>query len=350
MRLSQLAQALGREFVGDDKEICSVASLAEAGPQDLSFLANPKYAAQLATTRAGAVVVRPEMVTEGRSFLVSPEPYVDFARAVNFFANPQGWMSGISPLAQVDPTAQVDPSVTLYPFVVVGPRSVIGPRSVLFPGVYVGEDCHVGADCRLAPHVSLMAGTVVGDRVTIHAGAVLGSDGFGFAPSATGVVKFPQIGRVVVEDDVEIGANTTIDRAALGETRIGAGTKIDNLVQLGHNVQVGKHCMLVAQVGIAGSTTLGDGVILAGQVGVAGHIHLGDGCRIGAKSGVGQDVPPDTDMSGIPAMPHTTFLRVSQIAPQLPQWRRRLLRLEKEVEALRQALESQASQHNQDPV
>jgi UDP-3-O-[3-hydroxymyristoyl] glucosamine N-acyltransferase len=348
MRLSQLAQALGREFVGDDKEILSVATLAEAGPEDLSFLANPKYAAQLATTRAGAVVARPEMVTEGRSFVVSPEPYLDFARAVNFFARPQGWANGVSPLAQIDPTAQVDPTATLYPFVVVGPRSVIGPRSVLFPGVYVGEDCQVGADCRLAPHVSLMAGTILGDRVIIHAGAVLGSDGFGFAPSTAGVVKFPQIGRVVVEDDVEIGANTTIDRAALGETRIGAGTKIDNLVQLGHNVQVGKQCMLVAQVGIAGSTTLGNGVVLAGQVGVAGHIHLGDGCRIGAKSGVGQDVPPGTDMSGIPAMPHATFLRVSQIAPKLPQWRRRLSRLEKEVEALRQALDAQDTQ--QDPV
>ena len=347
MWLSQIAQALGRSFCGQDVDIAGVATLTEAGPSDLSFLANPKYIGQLHTTRAAAVVLHPDMAQEGRSCLLSPEPYLDFARAVTFFATPQGWMTGTSPLAQVDPSAQVDPTATLYPFVVVGPRTTIGPRSVLFPGVYVGEDCRIGADCRLAPHVCLMAGTQLGDRVIIHAGAVLGSDGFGFAPSNAGAVKFPQIGRVVVDDDVEIGANTTVDRAALGQTRIGAGTKIDNLVQLGHNVQVGKGCMLVAQVGIAGSTTLGDGVILAGQVGVAGHIHLGDGCRVGAKSGVGQDIPPGRDVSGIPTMPHTTFLRVASIMPQLPEWKRRLARLEKEMETLRQAIAKESA--HEDP-
>jgi UDP-3-O-[3-hydroxymyristoyl] glucosamine N-acyltransferase len=183
-----------------------------------------------------------------------------------------------------------------------------------------------------------MAGTQLGKRVILHAGTVLGSDGFGFAQTGAGMTKFPQIGRTVIEDDVEIGANTTIDRAALGETRIGQGTKIDNLVQLGHNVRVGRNCILVAQVGIAGSTTLGDGVVLAGQVGVAGHIHLGDGCRIGAKSGVGKNVPERQDLSGIPVMPHGTFLRSSAIVPKLPEMKRRLSKLEKELAALREEI------------
>jgi UDP-3-O-[3-hydroxymyristoyl] glucosamine N-acyltransferase len=214
------------------------------------------------------------------------------------------------------------------------------PRVRIFSRfTYVGEDCQSSTrTATIYPNCSLMAGTQLGKRVTLHAGTVLGSDGFGFAQSAAGMTKFPQIGRTVIEDDVEIGANTTIDRAALGETRIGQGTKIDNLVQLGHNVRVGRNCILVAQVGIAGSTTLGDGVILAGQVGVAGHIHIGDGCRIGAKSGVGQDVPPRQDLSGIPVMPHGSFLRASAIMPKLPEMKRRLSKLEKEVAALREEL------------
>jgi UDP-3-O-[3-hydroxymyristoyl] glucosamine N-acyltransferase len=208
----------------------------------------------------------------------------------------------------------------------------------IFSGSYLGEDCSIGEDTIIYPNCSLMAGTLVGKRVILHAGTVLGSDGFGFAQAASGMTKFPQIGRTVIEDDVEIGANTTIDRAALGETRVGHGTKIDNLVQLGHNVRVGRNCIIVSQVGIAGSTTLGDGVVLAGQVGVAGHLNLGDGCRIGAKSGVGKDVPPGQDVSGIPVMPHGSFLRASAIMPKLPEMKRRLGRLEKELAALREEL------------
>ena len=338
MLLSEISARLGLTLKGGDKNVTGVNTLSDASATELSFLANPKYAPQLATTGAGAVIVSAEHATDDRPCLVSENPYLDFARCVQLFARPQGCFEGVSELAFVHPEAQVDPSAAVAPFAFIGQGASIGPGVRVFSGVSIGEDCSIGKDTVIYPNCSLMAGTQVGSRVILHAGTVLGSDGFGFAQAGGAMTKFPQIGRVVIEDDVEIGANTTIDRAALGETRIGQGTKIDNLVQLGHNVRVGRNCILVAQVGIAGSTSLGDGVILAGQVGVAGHIHLGDGCRIGAKSGVGQDVPPKQDLSGIPAMPHGTFLRASAITPKLPEMKRRLARLEKEMAALREEL------------
>jgi UDP-3-O-[3-hydroxymyristoyl] glucosamine N-acyltransferase len=341
MRLSAIAHTLGLALQGEDKEITGVNTLAEATASQLSFLANPKYLSQLDTTQAGAVLVSAEHVRPALTCLVSPAPYLDFARCVHLFAKPQGQFAGISDMAFIHPEAAIDPTAAIAPFVYVGPGAEIGPGVRIFSGTYIGERCVIGEDCVIYPNCSLMADTSIGKRVILHAGTVLGSDGFGFAQAASGMTKFPQIGRTVIEDDVEIGANTTIDRAALGETRVGRGTKIDNLVQLGHNVRVGRNCLLVAQVGIAGSTTLGDGVILAGQAGISGHIHLGDGCRIGAKSGVGQDVPPGQDMSGIPAMPHGAFLRASTILPKLPELKRRVGKLEKELALLKTQLANQ---------
>jgi UDP-3-O-[3-hydroxymyristoyl] glucosamine N-acyltransferase len=338
MLLSEIASRLGLTLKGKDLEITGVNTLAEASASELSFLANPKYAPQLETTGAGAVLVSADQALDTKPCLISAHPYLDFARSVQLFAKPQGSFDGISPLAFVHEAARIDPSAAVAPFVYIGPGAQVGPGVRIFSGSYIGEDCSIGEDTIIYPNCSLMAGTLVGKRVILHAGTVLGSDGFGFAQAASGMTKFPQIGRTVIEDDVEIGANTTIDRAALGETRVGHGTKIDNLVQLGHNVRVGRNCIIVSQVGIAGSTTLGDGVILAGQVGVAGHLNLGDGCRIGAKSGVGKDVPPGQDLSGIPVMPHGSFLRASAIMPKLPEMKRRLGRLEKELAALREEL------------
>jgi len=338
MLLSEIAARLGLTLKGADADITGVNTLADARPSELSFLANPKYAAQLETTRAAAVIVAEEQAPEDKTCLVSANPYLDFARCVQLFDTPQGRFEGVSELAFVHIEAKVDAGASVAPFAYIGPGAVIETGVRIFSGVYVGENCVIGEGSTVYPNCSLMAGTHVGKRVILHAGTVLGSDGFGFAQAGAGMTKFPQIGRTIIEDDVEIGANTTIDRAALGETRIGQGTKIDNLVQLGHNVRVGRNCILVAQVGIAGSTSLGDGVVLAGQVGVAGHIHLGDGCRVGAKSGVGQDVPERQDLSGIPAMPHGTFLRTSAIMPKLPDMKRRLARLEKELAALREEI------------
>lgn len=333
MLLSELATQLNLPWHGQDVEILGVNTLADAKDTDLSFLANTKYTHQLANTQAGAVILTEPMTD--RSCLISPTPYLDFVRAVQLFAQEQGCMTGISSLAFIHPQAQVSPDATIYPFVFIGENTNIGPGARIFSGCYIGEDCRLGDNVLMYPNCSLMAGTIVGNNVTLHAGVVLGSDGFGFAQASSGLTKFPQIGRTIIEDNVEIGANTTIDRAALGETRIGQGTKIDNLVQLGHNVQTGRNCILVAQVGIAGSTTLGDEVILAGQVGLAGHIHIGDKSRIGAKSGVGQDVPAGTDLSGIPAIPHGAFLRSITIMPKLPEMRKRITKLEKELATLK---------------
>ncbi|MFW6236357.1 MAG: UDP-3-O-(3-hydroxymyristoyl)glucosamine N-acyltransferase, partial [Desulfovibrionales bacterium] len=298
---------------------------------ELSFLANPKYIDQVEATRAGAVILHPEHASRVETALLSTNPYLDFARVVQMFATPQGSFNGQSFMAFVHPEADVHESATIYPFAYVGAGAVIEAEVTLFSGVYVGEECRVGRGCILYPNAVLMARTTLGESVTLHPGAVVGSDGFGFAQAAAGFEKFPQIGRSVIEDGVEIGANTTIDRAALGESRVGKGTKIDNLVQLGHNVTVGENSIIVAQVGIAGSTTIGSNVILAGQVGIAGHLSIGDNVRIGAKSGVGRDIPPGTDMSGIPAMEHRRFLKVASLLNRLPEMSKRLRQLEIEL-------------------
>jgi UDP-3-O-[3-hydroxymyristoyl] glucosamine N-acyltransferase len=208
----------------------------------------------------------------------------------------------------------------------------VGAGSTLFPGVYVGEDCVLGQGCTLYPNAVLMAATVLGDRAIIHAGAVLGSDGYGYAQGPAGHVKIPQVGTVVVGNDVEIGANAAIDRAALDATRVGDGTKIDNLAQIAHNVQVGRHCLIVSQAGIAGSTKLGNGVVLGGQVGLRDNISLGDGVQVAAQSGVGVDLPPGALVGGSPSMDAATYLKMSLTLPKLPELARRVRRLEKAQE------------------
>lgn len=338
MLLSEIASRLGLTLHCADIEITGVNTLADATSSEVSFLANPKYADQIAATHAGVILISEKDAHLTPKALVSMQPYVDFARCVQFFTKPQGGLKGQSSQAWIHPDAHVHPDAIVYPFVTVERGTTIGSRTRIFSGTYIGENCQIGEDTCIYPNCSLMAGTHVGSRVILHAGVVLGSDGFGFAPSESGITKFPQIGCVVIEDDVELGANTTIDRAALGQTQVGKGTKVDNLVQLGHNVHIGQECMIVAQVGIAGSTVIGDRVILAGQAGVAGHLHLGDGCRISAQAGVGQNIPAGKDYGGSPAMPHGTFLRSSMIMPKLPEMKRRLSRLEKELTALKEQL------------
>lgn len=337
--LSELADLLGLELQGEDRPVTGVNTLEAAGPREISFLANTRYAHLLPETRAAAVILDRDHAGRAATALISENPYLDFARTVALFAKPQGSFTGVSGQAFVHPEAELGEGVSVYPFVHVGPRVVIGAGTTLFSGVYVGEGSTIGKECVLYPNVTVMAGTSIGQKVIIHGGAVLGSDGFGFAMGQQGREKIPQIGRVVVEDEVEIGAGTTIDRAALGETRIGRGTKIDNLVQIGHNVHIGQDSVIVAQVGIAGSTTVGRNVVLAGQVGVAGHLKIGDNCRVGAKSGVGKSLDSDKDYGGIPAMEHMRFLRYVSVAPRLPDMFRQLKALEKEVARLRDQLE-----------
>lgn len=333
-----LADYLGLELVGEDAPVRGVNTLDLAGPEDVSFLANPKYVPLLESTKAGAIIVSRDFARKVACAMISENPYLDFARAVAFFSSPQGCFQGISEQAWIASDAVLGEGCTVYPFAFIGSKTIIGPETVVFPGCYIGENCRVGAGCTLYPRTVLMAGTEVGDRVIIHAGAVLGSDGFGFAPGPDGLRKIPQIGVVRVGDDVEIGANTTIDRAVLEATAVGSGTKIDNLVQIGHNVHVGRHCILVGQVGISGSTKVGDNVTMAGQVGVSGHLSIGDGATLGPKSGVIRDVPAGESWGGIPAMERQTFFRTVATIPKLPEMRKRLNALEKELAALKQQL------------
>jgi UDP-3-O-[3-hydroxymyristoyl] glucosamine N-acyltransferase len=335
LTLSALAENLGLTLRGDDDVIRGLNTLEAAGDDEVSFLANPRYADLLATTRAAAVIVDEAHADRApRAALVSASPYLDFARAVQLFAKPQGCLSGISELAYVHPEARLGEGCTVYPFAFIGARAVLGKGAQVFPGAYVGEDCRLGEACILYPNCTLMAATVLGDRCIVHAGAVLGSDGFGFAPTPVGLQKIPQIGIVRVGDDVEVGANTAVDRAVLQATAIGSGTKIDNLVQIGHNVEMGANCLIVSQVGISGSTKVGDRVTMAGQVGVAGHLTIGDGATLGPKSGVPKDVPAGATMGGIPAVDKSTYMRTLALMPSFPDMARRLKKLEKELAAL----------------
>ncbi|MDR3639775.1 MAG: UDP-3-O-(3-hydroxymyristoyl)glucosamine N-acyltransferase [Humidesulfovibrio sp.] len=333
MLLSEVAGKVGLTFSGHDIELLGVNTLAVAGPGDIAPLLSRKYLPQLGATQAGAVLCEEQHALEGRSCLIAKNPKLDWARVVTLFAKPQGCLTGVSPQAFIHPEAQVAQDVTVYPFAFIGARAAIGAGATLFPGVYVGEDCQIGARATLYPNCVLMAGTVLGEGVTIHAGAVLGSDGYGYAQSPSGHVKVPQVGNVVIGRDVEIGANTAIDRAALESTRVGDGTKIDNLVQIAHNVETGRHCLIISQVGIAGSTKLGNGVVLAGQAGLRDNISLGDGVQVAAQSGVGHDLPAGFLAGGSPSMDAGTYLKVSLILPKLPELMRRVKRLEKALEA-----------------
>jgi len=342
MRLSAVAGKVGLAFTGHDLDVAGVNTLALAGPGEIAPLFSRKYLPELAASRAGVVLCAEGFAPAGRTCLISANPKLDWARVVALFARPQGCLTGVSPQAYVHPEASLGPDCTVYPFAFVGARAVVGAGSALFPGVYVGEDCVLGASCTLYPNCVLMAGTVLGERVAVHAGTVLGSDGFGYAQGPAGHVKIPQVGNVVIGNDVEIGANTAIDRAALDATRIGDGTKIDNLVQIAHNVETGRHCLIISQVGIAGSTKLGHGVVLAGQAGLRDNISLGDGVQVAAQSGVGVDLPPGALVGGSPSMDAATFLKMSLMLPKLPELARRVRRLEK-------ALEAQAKTKEQKP-
>ncbi len=337
MLLSEVAGKVGLTFSGHDLEIRGVNTLVSAGEGDIAPLLSPKHLREFVATRASAVLcdaAHADAAPAGRACLVSANPKLDWARIVTLFAKPQGCLTGVSSQAFVHAEAELGEGVTLYPFAFIGARARIGRNSTIFPGVYVGEDCVVGENATLYPNSVLMAGTILGDRVTIHAGTVLGSDGYGYAQSPAGHVKIPQVGHVEIGDDVEIGANAAIDRAALEATRVGAGTKIDNLVQIAHNVQVGRHCLIISQVGVAGSTKLGNGVVLAGQAGLRDNITLGDGVQVAAQSGVGQDLPAGSLAGGSPSMDAATFLKVGLTLPKLPELMRRVRRLEKALEAV----------------
>jgi UDP-3-O-[3-hydroxymyristoyl] glucosamine N-acyltransferase len=327
--LSEIAARVGGEVRGDpSRPIAGVQPLDSAGPDDLSFLAHPRYRDAAAKSRAAALLVRRGEEVAGRDLLLVEQPYTALAAVIGLFHPPTPPARRVSPLASVDATARLGRDVTIAPFAVVGPGAAIGDRAVLLAGVVVGEEAAVGADSVLHPGVVLYPRCSVGARCLIHAGAVLGSDGFGFGEESGGRAKIPQVGIVRIEDDVEIGAGTTIDRATFGSTVVGHGARIDNLVQVGHNVEIGAGAVLVAQSGIAGSTKIGPGAILAGQAGVAGHLRVGARAIVGAKSAALADVPDQAFVVGHPAVDHREWKRAQAALRRLPDLLRRVQRLE----------------------
>lgn len=336
--LGEIASRVGGALEGDPgRAIDGVQPLDIAGPDDLSFLTHPRYRAAAAASRAAAFLVRPGDRLEGRNLIRVENPYGALAAVMVLFHPQPAPLAAVSPLASIDPQARLGREVSVGPFVRLEAACVVGDRAVLMTGVVLGRGASIGEDTVLHPGVVLYPGVQVGRRVVIHAGAVVGSDGFGFGEEAGGRAKIPQIGDVRIGDDVEIGAGTTIDRATFGSTVVGRGSRIDNLVQIGHNVVVGEASVLVAQSGIAGSTRLGRSVILAGQAGVAGHLTVGDGAIVGAKSAAVQDVPAGAFVVGHPAVDHREWKRAQAALRRLPDLLKRVRRLEEALARSRSA-------------
>jgi UDP-3-O-[3-hydroxymyristoyl] glucosamine N-acyltransferase len=345
VKLHEIAILLGAELDGEgDREIRNVAKIEEASQGDLTFLANPKYSKHLASTQATAVIVsrltaRPEGRKSGDLALLKvSDPYASFVKTVAaFHPQPPPVQAGIHPTAVIDPTAILGVDVRVGPHAVIGAAVRIGDRSMIGPCAVVGERAELGTDCIIYSHVTVREGCRIGNRVILQPGAVIGGDGFGFAPQADGSFeKIPQIGIVVLEDDVEIQANTTVDRATLGETRVKRGVKLDNLIQVAHNVVIGENTVMAAQAGISGSTKLGKQCMVGGQVGFTGHIDIADGTKVGAQSGVHRSVAqPNTTIFGYPAMPQKEAFRIAAGVTHVPELLDTVRELQKQVDDLK---------------
>lgn len=331
-RLRDLAERLDAEVRGDpERTISAVKPLATAGRDDLAFLTNKRYREEAKQSQAGAILVAADFGDLGHDLLICADPYVALAEVLALLHPPAPVIPGVHRTAIIGDRADVDPTASVGPYAVVGDGSRIGAKARIGAMAVVGQSCELGAEVVLHPGVVLYDGTQIGARSVVHAGVVIGADGFGYAQHRGHHVKIPQIGAVRIEEDVEIGANTTVDRATLEETVVGAGSKIDNLVQVGHNVRMGRGCLLVSQAGIAGSSLLGDGVIVAGQSGIAGHLHVGAGARVAAKSAVFKDVAEGDQVAGIPAVEAGRWRRQQAILGKLEELMRRVRRLEDEL-------------------
>lgn len=316
--------------------VSGIASLVDAGPQDLSLYADPRYRRELAATRAGALVTREPISDLAIPQIVHPEPFLALASLLDLFHPPPGQSKGVHERAWVASSARLAPDVTVAPFAYIGEEVEVGSRTVIHPGVFLGDRASIGEDSVLWPNVVIRENCRIGNRVVIHPGAVLGADGFGFARRNGKFVKIRHVGVVIVEDDVEIGANAAIDRGTLGRTLIRRGVKIDNLVHIAHNVEVGEDSAMAAQVGISGSTVIGKRVLMGGQVGLVDHLTVGDEAVLIAQSGVIGDVPGGQTLSGYPARPHREFLKTVAELRGLARLKERLRRLEEEVRELRE--------------
>jgi len=335
MKIREIAEILKGTVVGDgDVAVERIAAIDEAGPGELTFVANLQYRAKLATTRAAAILVHPGTECPGKNLIVVKDPYAALGKLLALLYPIETAPPGISPRAFLEEGAEISPEATIYPGVTVCRGAKVMRGAVLYPGVFVGCDAMIGENSILHPNVCVYRKCLIGKGVILHAGVVIGSDGFGYANPGVENLKIPQVGIVQIDDDVEIGANSTIDRATLGKTWIKRGAKIDNLVQIAHNVVIGEGSIIVSQVGISGSTRLGKGVVIGGQAGLTGHLAIGDHVQIGAQAGVIDDVPPGSIVSGSPHLPHREWLRVVATLTKLPDMRHTLSSLAKRVEKL----------------
>ncbi|MBO0698497.1 MAG: UDP-3-O-(3-hydroxymyristoyl)glucosamine N-acyltransferase [Zavarzinella sp.] len=327
-----VAEWVGGEVVGDPARVVRAAKPLSDNPRadEITVVLNEKYLPQLHASEAGVAVVDQAVPLNGKTLVRVQDPLMAFVTIVQkLHTRPTQTWAGVHPTAVVHPTARIGPEASVGPHVTIGEGAVLGARCRLQPGVSVGSHCRLGDDVALGPNAVVYDGCVLGNRVIVHANAVIGADGFGFRTVQGRHVKVPQVGTVEIGDDVEIGASTTIDRATFGATRIGAGTKIDNLVQIAHNCQIGRHNLFAAQVGIAGSVTTGDYVVMGGQVGIADHCRIGDRTMLGAKCGVHNDIPADQKMLGAPATPAAEQLRILSSLEKLPEIRKDIRELKK---------------------
>ncbi|MBP7230325.1 MAG: UDP-3-O-(3-hydroxymyristoyl)glucosamine N-acyltransferase [Syntrophaceae bacterium] len=337
--IADIAALLGGTVAGDEKVIIrGIRPIDEAGEGDLTFVANPKYFPLLKTTRASAILALPGTVAPDKNLILLPDPYVAFGKLLGLFYPVGHGFTGISPDAFIEEGASVSGQATVFPRVFIGRGASIARGAVLYPGVFIGQNVSIGEDTILYANVSVYAHCVIGKRVILHSGVVIGGDGFGFSSPGAGNEKIPQVGIVQIDDDVELGANTTVDRATMGKTWIRQNVKIDNLVQVAHNVVIGENTVIAAQTGISGSAKIGRGVLIGGQVGIVGHITIGDSAMIGASSNIHKDVPAGQVGGGTPFLPHKEWLRVEISKTKLPEIRTKLLRLINRVEKLEEKL------------
>ncbi len=338
----RIAEYLQGEIVGDENTaVHTFAKIEEGTPGAISFLSNPKYIQWLYTTKSSIVLVNKDLSIEGEvaaTLVKVDNAYESLAKLLSLYEASKPKKTGISTMAYIDPTAQIGKNVYIAPFVYIGEKVVVGDNTQLHPHVTLADGVKVGEQCILYPGVSVYQGCRVGDRCILHSGSVIGSDGFGFAPGANGYEKIPQIGIVVVEDDVEIGANTCVDRATMGATIIHKGAKLDNLIQIAHNDKIGSHTVMAAQVGVAGSTEIGEWCMIGGQVGFAGHIKVGDHVNLGAQSGVPGNIRSGSTLIGSPPVDPKVFARSSVIYKKLPEMYNQLSEMQKELDRLKAQL------------